>query len=89
MGRKHVYRWSPDSARLELLIGGLGQPIWNNLPKPNQVEYTLRNKDAVIAKANLKKLPTKLRRDTIPIILLLAKQIHLQPEFLNDQEVQS
>ena len=59
VGRKHVFRWSPDSARQEHLIGGLGQPIWNNLPKPTQIEYTLRNKDAVIAKANLKKLPPK------------------------------
>ena len=86
VGRKHVYRWSPDSARQEQLIGGLGQPIWNNLPKPTQIEYTLRNKDAVIAKANLRKLPTKLRRDTIPLILQLGKQIHLQPELPNDQE---
>ena len=86
MSRKHVYRWSPDSARQEQLNGGLGQPIWNNLPKPTQIEYTLRNKDAVIAKANLKKLPTKLRRDTIPLILQLGKQIHLQPELPNDQE---
>ena len=54
VGRKHVYRWSPDSTRQEQLIGGLGQPIWNNLPKPTQIEYTLRNKDAVIAKANQK-----------------------------------
>ncbi len=86
VGRKHVYRWSPDSARQEQLTGGLGQPIWNNLPKPTQIEYTLRNKDAVIAKANLKKLPTKLRRDTISLILQLGKQIHLQPELPNDQE---
>ena len=69
VGRKHVFRWSPDSARQEQLIGGLGQPIWHNLPKPTQIEYTLRNKDAVLAKANLKKLPPKLRRDTIPLLL--------------------
>jgi len=85
VGRKHVFRWSPDSARQEHLIGGLGQPIWNNLPKPTQIEYTLRNKDAVIAKANLKKLPSKLRRDTIPLIMQLGKQIHLQPELPIDQ----
>ena len=73
VGRKYVNRWSPDSPRQEQLIGGLGQPVWNNLPKPTQIEYTLRNKDAVIAKANLKKLPAKLRRDTISLILQLGK----------------
>lgn len=89
VGRKHVFHWAPDSARQENLIGGLGQPIWNNLPKPTQIEYTLRNKDAVIAKANLKKLPPKLRRETIPLILQLGKQIQLQTEVPNDQEVRS
>ena len=89
VGRKHVFHWAPDSARQENLIGGLGQLIWNNLPKPTQIEYTLRNKDAVIAKANLKKLPPKLRRDTIPLSLQLGKQIQLQTEVPNDQEVRS
>ena len=54
VGSKHVFRWSPESGRQEQLTVGLGQPIWNNLPKPTQIDYTLRNKDAVIAKANQK-----------------------------------
>ena len=54
VGSKHVFHWSPESARQEQLTVGLGQPIWNNLPKPTQIDYTLRNKDAVIAKANQK-----------------------------------
>ena len=55
VGSKHVFRWSLESAMQEQLTLGLGQPIWNNLPKPTQIDYTLRNKDAVIGKANLKK----------------------------------
>ena len=86
VGSKHVFCWSPDSTSQEQLIVGFGQPIWNNLPKPTQIEYTLRNKDADIAKANLKKLPAKLCCDTIPLILQLGKQTQLQPEILNDQE---
>ena len=54
VGSKHVFHWSLESVRQEQLTVGLGQPIWNNLPKPTQIEYTLRNKDAVIAKANQK-----------------------------------
>ena len=33
-----------------------------------------------------KKLPAKLRCDTIPLILKLGKQIQLRPELPNDQE---
>ena len=83
---KHVFRWSPDSAGREQLIVGFGQPIWNNLLKPTQIEYTLRNNDAVFAKANPKKLPVKLSRNKIPLILQLGKQIQLRPELPNDQE---
>ena len=37
VGSKHVFCWSPESVGQEQLIGGLGQPIWNNLPKPTKI----------------------------------------------------
>jgi NhaP-type Na+/H+ or K+/H+ antiporter/mannitol/fructose-specific phosphotransferase system IIA component (Ntr-type) len=69
VGRDHVYRWTAESERQEHRIGGLGKPIWNNLPKPTQIEYAVRNREAVLVPANLAKLPARLRRDTIPLVL--------------------
>ena len=60
LGEKNIFRWQPSSERQEDIIEGLSQPIWNNLPKLTPIKYTPLNKNAVLAKANLKKLPAKL-----------------------------
>lgn len=86
VGRDRVYRWSPDSEQQEFRIGGQGKPVWNNLPKPTQIEYALRNQEAVLVRANLKKLPQRLRRDTQPLILQLEDQLILSPDHLPNEE---
>ena len=53
--KHHLYRWTGDDEEPETFSPELGQPIWQKLPKPSQVAYNLRNKEAnlIYRKASL------------------------------------
>jgi NhaP-type Na+/H+ or K+/H+ antiporter/mannitol/fructose-specific phosphotransferase system IIA component (Ntr-type) len=53
--KDHLYRWTGDDEVPDAFSQELGQPVWQKLPKPSQVAYNLRNKEAnlIYRKANL------------------------------------
>ncbi|MGK0290842.1 MAG: NhaP-type Na+/H+ or K+/H+ antiporter/mannitol [bacterium] len=78
LDKKQVYRWSSRSTVLESQIGGMGVPVWTELPKPSQVAYSLKNQESSIFYNTNSEVVPKPPKGSIPLVWLEDKKIHLK-----------
>ncbi|MBF0349868.1 MAG: cation:proton antiporter [SAR324 cluster bacterium] len=80
VGKDHVFRWTslyeePDSGKNE----SVGKIVWGNLPKPSQLGYALKNREAVIVHSTLPGALKNIRNEAIPLLVRRDTEIILEP----------
>lgn len=68
VGGNHTFRWSDRHSETSSKIKNSGHQIWTQLPKPSQVAYELKHREAMLIPTDLKRVSSKLNPATIPLL---------------------
>lgn len=80
----HLFRWTSQNDEVEKFIGGSGNPVWPELPKPSKTSTDIRNRDILLHQRKQDQVDQQLENKLHKIITFSEKRLF----FDENEEVQ-